>query len=117
MRKKRLLISVTLVITVLFSILFQSLHTYEHFVKQFADKECHHKKNNFGVAEIIHKHHAVDDCKVCHFTFGSYVFPKVIAYKLILNYKQLPYFHTDTEKNILYSGSMYSHRGPPSLST
>jgi hypothetical protein len=80
MRKKQLVISISLVMTVLFSILFQSLHTYAHFVKQFAEKECHHKKNNYGEPEITHQHHTVDDCKVCHFTFGSYITPKVITY-------------------------------------
>jgi hypothetical protein len=115
MRKKQLVISISLVMTVLFSILFQSLHTYAHFVKQFAEKECHHKKNNYGEPEITHQHHTVDDCKVCHFTFGSYITPKVITYKLILNYKQLPYFDGAPEGNILFSGSMYAHRGPPSF--
>jgi hypothetical protein len=41
------------------------------------------KKNNYGEPEITHQHHSVDDCKVCHFSFGSYLAPKVIAYKLI----------------------------------
>jgi phosphopantetheinyl transferase (holo-ACP synthase) len=42
--------------TVLFSILFQSLHTYEHFAKQFAEKECH-QKEYYGEPEITHQHH------------------------------------------------------------
>lgn len=103
----------SLVMTVLFSILFQSLHTYEHFVKQFADKECHHKKNNSGEPEITHQHHSQDDCKVCHFSFGSYITPKVIAYNLHSNFKQVAYFHGTQEGIFIFSGSMYSHRGPP----
>jgi hypothetical protein len=67
-------------VTVLFSILFQSLHTYEHF-KAIASTECHHKYSH-GEPEITHQHHNFDDCKVCHFTFGSYVSPEVFAYSL-----------------------------------
>ena len=96
--------------TVLFSILFQSLHTYEHFAKQFAEKECHHKKNNYGEPEITHQHHSVDDCKVCHFSFGSYLAPKVIAYKLITNFNQVPYFYKTAKGISYFSGSLYAHR-------
>lgn len=113
MQNKKLLISISLVMTVLFSILFQSLHTYEHFVKQFAEKECHHKKNNYGEPEITHQHHSVDACKVCHFSFGAYIKPKVVAYKLISNYKQVPYIHIASDRIFIFSGSMYAHRGPP----
>jgi hypothetical protein len=113
MQNKKLLISISLVMTVLFSILFQSLHTYEHFVKQFAEKECHHKKNNYGEPEITHQHHSVDACKVCHFSFDAYITPKVVAYKLISNYKQVPYIHIASDRIFIFSGSMYAHRGPP----
>jgi hypothetical protein len=75
-RMKKLIISLSLAVTVLFSILFQSLHTYGHFVKAFFQTECHHKHNG-TTAQITHKH--FDTCKVCHFTFGSYVV-KVLAY-------------------------------------
>ena len=103
----------SLVMTVLFSILSQSLHTYEHFSQQFADKECHHKKNNYGEPEITHQHHSQDDCKVCHFSFGSYIAPKAIAYQLRSNFKMVPYFNNAQERIFIFSGSMYAHRGPP----
>ena len=116
MQNKKLILSMSLVMTVLFSILFQSLHTYEHFVQQFADKECHHKKNNYGEPEITHQHHSQDDCKVCHFSFGSYITPKVLGYNLLLKYKQVPYFYGTQQDIFIFSGSMYSHRGPPAAS-
>lgn len=100
--------------TVLFSILFQSLHTYSHFVKQFSQTECHHKYN-VTHTEITHQHHDFEQCTVCHFTFGSYVSPEIYAYKTVTDYKLIPYFFTTTEKVILFSGSLYSHRGPPSI--
>jgi len=117
MQNKKLIVSLSLVMTVLFSILFQSLHTYEHFSKQFAEKECHHKKNNYGEPEITHQHHSVDDCKVCHFSFGSYLAPKVIAYKLLTNFNQAPYFYKTAKGILSFSGSLYAHRGPPTVFT
>jgi hypothetical protein len=58
-------------VTVLFSILFQSLHTYGHFVKAFFQTECHHKHNG-TTAQITHKHHSFDYVK-CAISLFSYV--------------------------------------------
>jgi hypothetical protein len=112
MKKKQLIISLSLALTVLFSILFQSIHTYEHFIKQFLQTECHHKHNGTA-AQITHQHHSFDTCKVCHFTFGTYVAPKSFAYKLLSNYKEVPYFYKTAKGILSFSGSLYSHRGPP----
>ncbi|MEZ7499660.1 hypothetical protein QO200_13040 [Flavobacterium sp. Arc3] len=112
MKKKQLVISLSLSLTVLFSILFQSLHTYEHFVKQFSETECHHKYSN-GEPEITHQHHNFDDCKVCHFTFGSYVSPDVFVYSLQSNFENTPYFFEKVKTFISFPGSLYSPRGPP----
>ncbi len=113
MNKKKLLLSLSLAMTVLFSILFQSLHTYEHFVSQLSQKECHHKYNPKHTSEITHQHHSFDDCKVCHFNFGSYVTPLQFAYKLYDNYKSIPYFSEKGQNVVSFSGSLYAHRGPP----
>ncbi|PRZ20323.1 hypothetical protein BC624_11212 [Flavobacterium granuli] len=97
---------------VLFSILYQSLHMYEHFVKQFSEKVCHHKYSG-KQAEITHQHHKIEHCNVCHFTFGAYVTPEVFVYKLNPNYKQVPHFFKNEKEIAFFSGSLYSHRGPP----
>jgi hypothetical protein len=113
MKKKQITISLSLAVTVLFSILLQSLHTYGHFVKQFSQTECHHKYNLTG-AEILHSHHhSFDDCKVCNFTFGSYISPVEFAYKLNENFINLPCLVETGERFLSFSGSLYSHRGPP----
>ena len=112
MKKKQLLLSLSLAMTVLFSILIQSLHTYTHFVEQFAQTECQHKYN-VTHTEITHQHHSFEQCSVCHFTFGSYVSPETFTYKFYSNYKLIPYFLRTTEKITLFSGSLYSLRGPP----
>jgi hypothetical protein len=113
MKKKQIIISLSLAVTVLLSILLQSLHTYGHFVKQFSQTECQHKYSVTN-AEISHSHHhSFDDCKVCHFTFGSYNSPVEFAYKLNENFAKPPYFLETREAIISFSGSLYSHRGPP----
>ena len=115
MKKIKLLLSLSLAMTVLFSILFQSLHSYAHFVQQFSKTECHHKYNVKHTAEITHQHHSFDDCKVCHFSFGSYITPQVFPYSLHSNYEQTPYFYEKGKTFISFPGSLYSLRGPPSV--
>jgi hypothetical protein len=116
MKKKQLLLSLSLAITVLFSILMQSIHTYSHVVEQWSqtETECHHKYN-VTHTEITHQHHAFEQCTVCHFSFGSYVTPLAFEYKFASNYNLIPHRSFSVQEVILFSGSLYSHRGPPSL--
>jgi len=111
MKKNKLIISLSLAIAVLFSILFQSIHTYEHLEKQLPQKQCHHKYSSSS--EITHQHHNFDHCNVCEFSFGSYISPKQFSYQLYSTYKQIPYFIGAKETVLSFSGSLYSLRGPP----
>jgi uncharacterized membrane protein len=112
MKKNKLIISLSLAIAVLFSILFQSFHTYDHLEKQLSQKQCHHKYN-VTQKEITHQHHKLDHCYVCDFTFGSYISPKEFSYQLYSAYKEIPYFISTEETVLSFSGSLYSLRGPP----
>jgi len=112
MKKNKLILSLSLVVTVLFSILFQSLHSYEHVVKQLSEEHCDHKYNVSGT-EITHQHHKADHCDLCQFAFGNYIFPKDFSYQLCSCIDEIPYFFTESETFISFPGSLYSLRGPP----
>jgi hypothetical protein len=112
MKINKLIVSFSLVVTVLCSMLFQSLHTYEHWSKQLSQKQCHHKYNSTG-EEITHQHKKVDHCSVCEFALGSYVPPTNLSYQLYATFDKIPYFFTASQTVISFSGSLYSLRGPP----
>ena len=112
MKRNKLIVSLSMVFTVLFSILFQSFHTYEHLSKQLTEKHCDHKYNVSGT-EITHQHHNIDHCFVCHFAISSYLNPTQFSYKLRVASSEIPYFYIANENVISFSGSLYSHRGPP----
>ena len=112
MKKNKPILTLSLVVTVLFSMLFQSLHTYEHVAKQLSQKQCHHKYNVTGT-EITHQHHKLDYCYVCEFALGSYITPKDCSKQLYSGIEEIPYFLTVSETVISFSGSLYSLRGPP----
>ncbi|KIO53903.1 hypothetical protein [Flavobacterium hibernum] len=112
MKRKQLILSVSLALTVLFSILFQSIHSYEHIVKQLSEKQCHHNYNDPN-GEITHQHHDYDVCFVCHFVFGSYIVPEKFAFEFRTFSSEIPYFFSLSEKVFSLSESVYLLRGPP----
>ncbi|MEC5164460.1 putative membrane protein [Flavobacterium sp. PL11] len=112
MKKNKLIVSLLMVVTVLFSILFQAFHTYEHIATQLSEKQCDHKYNISGT-EITHQHHHIDHCYVCHFAISSYISPAQFSYQLVIAYSEIPYFTIDNDAVVSFSGSLYSQRGPP----
>ncbi|MBF4492172.1 hypothetical protein IRZ83_07700 [Flavobacterium sp. JLP] len=112
MKRKQLIISVSLAVTVLFSILFQSIHSYEHIVKQLSEKQCHHDYNDPS-GEITHQHHNYDLCYVCNFVFGSYIVPENFSFQFYTFHSEIPYFIAFSENIKSFSGSAYLLRGPP----
>lgn len=112
MKRKQLLLSLSLAAMVLFSILFQSMHSYEHIVKQLSEKQCHHDYNDRH-GEITHQHHNFDSCFICHFAFTSYLAPQEVVFQFRVLHKEIPYFFTFSEKLLSFSKSAYLLRGPP----
>ena len=112
MKRQQLLFSFTLATAVLFSILFQSFHGYEHLEKQLSHKFCVHDHSENKV-EITHEHKIVEHCAICHFEFGSCLYPKFISYHFFSEFKSILFFSKEQKTIISFSGSLYAHRGPP----
>ena len=111
MKQKQFLIRYFFALALLTSIVVQSFHGLEHLEKQFSEKVCAHKQLNS--TELTHQHKGFDHCLLCEFTAGVYVFPKDFSYQLYAAHQEIPYFFKATEAVLSFSGSLYSHRGPP----
>lgn len=112
MKRKQLLFSFAMAVAVLFSILFQSFHSYEHLEEQFSHKVCIHNHTHNKV-EITHEHKTVENCAICQFTLDSCLTPKFISYHFFSDFRAIPFFKKEQQTIISFSGSMYAHRGPP----
>ncbi|MDR7208382.1 hypothetical protein [Flavobacterium piscis] len=112
MKKRKLITSISLALMVLFSILFQSVHSYEHIIKQLSEKQCYHDYSDVN-SEITHQHNDYDSCFVCLFAFGSYIAPEKFCFEIYSSNQQVPYFFHYSENTVSFSGSLYSLRGPP----
>ena len=111
MKKKIAILSSIFIVSVLFSILFQSIHSYKHFAEQRLEKKCLHKYNSDK--EITHKHHSLEHCFVCDISIGNYITPEFQALQVYFGNTTIPYFLTFSENITAFSGSNYSLRGPP----
>jgi len=100
-------------LTVLFSILFQSVHSYEHFLGQkttFANDSDDNGKDR--IQTLDHNH---EKCFVCEFTLSSFIATEFTSFKSQLTFEAFAQTNfTTTETPEAFSGSLFSHRGPPS---
>ncbi|MBC7605991.1 MAG: hypothetical protein H7199_03425 [Burkholderiales bacterium] len=112
MKKKFAIVNLVLVIAVLFSMMLQSLHSFEHLAKIYSEKHCHHIHLG-NTSEITHQHHSFDHCFVCEFTIAHFTFPTPYCYQFDFAFSAVPYFFTTTKTPDSFSGSCYSLRGPP----
>jgi hypothetical protein len=112
MKKRLTIINTFLIVAVLFSMLFQSIHSYEHFEKQLSEKKCYHKLNLSS--QITHQHHGFDHCFVCEFTLSNFTTLKINSF-------EFKNYNTHFNYSFLYSkkisqyfkGSLFQLRAPP----
>ena len=114
MKKKFVIINSFLVFAVLFAMLFQSVHSYEHLAKQFSKKKCSHKY--ISSHEITHQHHSFDNCFVCNFTLSSFISSDVTHFE----FKKITFpseysFFKSREITQFFKGSLFALRAPPSF--
>jgi PP-loop superfamily ATP-utilizing enzyme len=112
MKKKLSIVNLVLMIAVLFSILGQSIHSYEHIVKQFSEKKCEHKYTS--AAEITHQHHTYDSCYLCSFAVSSFVYSDIKSfelYELVVNTNNSVAISKEITQ--FFKGSLFALRAPP----
>jgi len=101
-------------LTVLFSILFQSVHSYEHFLSQ--ETTFVNPSDDEGTTKIQTLDHNHEKCFVCEFTLSSFIPTEFTSFKSQLTFKAFAQTNfTTTETPEAFSGSLFSHRGPPSF--
>jgi len=112
MNKKLQHLSLALLITILFALLFQSAHSYEHLAKQFSEKHCDHKYNS-SKTEFSHSHHDFDDCFTCEFSFSNYIPVQFFSFGFVKNTIGKTLIFSITEKPLAFTGHFIPLRGPP----
>jgi hypothetical protein len=114
MKKKFVILNSFLALAVLFAMLFQSVHSYEHLAKQLSEKKCTHKY--ISSHEITHQHHNYDRCFVCDFTLSHFVSLSIshFEFKKISIPSGYSIFKS-REITQFFKGSLFALRAPPSF--
>lgn len=110
MKKNFAILNLSLMFSVLFAILFQSLHSYEHFLGDdiaIVQQDSHH----YDLHQNGHNH---EKCFVCEFTFSSFLNSDNSSFSFNFEFVKVPYHFPSTETPSFFSGSSFSLRGPPS---
>lgn len=99
-------------LTVLFSILFQSVHSYEHFLDQETSFVNNSDDGSSKIQTLDHNH---EKCFVCEFTLSNFIATEFATFKPQFTaeaFAKVNFYKTETPET--FSGSLFSHRGPPS---
>jgi hypothetical protein len=112
MIRKSVIFNFSVSIAVLFSILFQSVHSVEHYHEDLAATECHHEYGE-SKTEITHEHASLDHCAICDFTFNTFISSEIFSFAAASStYETKPFFQSH-ETPIYFSGDSRFLRGPP----
>ena len=112
MKSKFAIINTLMSVVIMFAILFQSVHSYEHLAKQLTEKKCIHK--HVSDKEITHHHKGFDHCFVCDFSFSSFISSDGFCYNYqkIISFSEFQ-FSDSKEITNYFKGSLFSLRAPP----
>ena len=96
-------------ISVLFAILFQSLHSYEHILDD--DVEITHIDSS--QKDLHTNDHQHGKCFVCEFTFSHFIETEFTSFQFKPSFEAIGYSFFYTETPTVFSGESTSLRGPP----
>ncbi|MCV9927557.1 hypothetical protein OIU83_07840 [Flavobacterium sp. LS1R49] len=115
MKKKIVLLNFFMSLTVLFAMLFHTIHSYEHLYNQLSQKHCDHRSVD-SQKQITHSHSVDTNCHVCHFAFSTFI-PntfQTLSFHKVSTATSYTFFYTKVAYPF-FKGSLFALRAPPTL--
>jgi hypothetical protein len=113
MRRKLLFGNSFMGLMILFAIFFQSFHAFEHLVKQFSEKHCHHVYHEHKT-ELNHGHDGLEKCFTCEFAFSNSLKSDFLTFSFYKNEVLKSYtLFQSREITSFFCGSLFALRAPP----
>ena len=106
MKKRFAYINIVLMLSVLFAVSYQSIHTFTHHSHEEKTSSFVEKTKTFSEKE---------NCPVCDFKFASFLSPEVFTYTFFPPHFEIPYQFSNKENFSSFCGSLFSSRGPPTI--
>ena len=113
MKNKFVFVNFSLMVAVLFAMLYQSVHSYEHLLVQLSQQKCNQKHITKGI-QVTHEHNDFEHCFSCEFLFSNFISSNLSVIKFSTNivFFEDIFFYVK-QINQFYNGISYSLRGPP----
>lgn len=113
MKRKFAIFNLALMALVQLTIAYQSFHAFSHTHNAYAHHELKKESKHFSAAD--NHEHEDEDCSVCDFHFDYFIQPQQFCLRLDFPFKEIPYRFNSIEGTASFAGSLFSHRGPPTL--
>lgn len=113
MKKKLSYINLFLILAVLFTASYQSIHTFSH--KHHLKTECCDDSHHLTLKTSEKTFSQSDDCPVCDFKFAAFLSPEVLHFDFISSFYEIPYQFNSKETYITFEGNSFYLRGPPTF--
>ncbi|MBP4139028.1 hypothetical protein [Flavobacterium geliluteum] len=115
MKNKFAFLNFAVSLVVLFAMLFQTVHSYEHVYRQITETHCDHSDST-SKNQITHSHSIDSDCSICHFAFSTFI-PIDFYYAAFTNFTEATSctFLYAAVSTTFFKGSLFALRAPPAL--
>ena len=108
MKKKLAILNFILMLSVLFAVSYQSVHTFSHHKHEETKSISSEKTFTKNISEKEH-------CPVCDFKFASFLSPEVFSFTFFPPHFDIPYQFSVNENFNSICDCLFSPRGPPYL--
>ncbi len=100
-------------LAVLFTVSYQSVHTFSH--KHHQKAECCDDSHHFSFKTSEKTFSENEDCPICDFEFVAFLSPEVLHFSFFPSFFEIPYQFNSNESCITFEGNSFYLRGPPFL--
>lgn len=115
MKQKIAIINFVLSLTVLFSVLFQSIHSYVHQSEINAEQIANQKVSK-NKSELTHSHTIDLKCAVCDFQFSCFTTTDFFLFQFVKTTAITTVAAVIATQNFtFFTGSLFSLRAPPAF--
>ncbi len=99
-------------LTVLFAVCYQSVHTFSHSIKEDSEHYHSHSKSS---KNLVYKISEKEDCPICDFKFAAFLSPSYLHFTFNPPFYKIPYNFKSNEICPKFKGNSTYLRGPPYL--
>lgn len=113
MKRNLAYINLVLMLSVLFAVSYQSIHSFSH--EQHLEHDYCKNNPTAEIKKLEKSFTETEDCPVCDFKFVAFVSAKLEPFTFFPPFYKIPYLFNSKEACLSFEGNTYYLRGPPAI--